>query len=59
MGRVMDTIRAMRYFVRAVELGSLTAVARENGTQQPQVSKVLRALEQHLQVRLHYGLVSH
>jgi DNA-binding transcriptional LysR family regulator len=48
----MDTIRAMRYFVRAVELGSLTAVARENGTQQPQVSKVLRALEQHLQVRL-------
>jgi DNA-binding transcriptional LysR family regulator len=48
----MDTIRAMRYFVRAVELGSLTAVARENGTQQPQVSKVLRALEQQLQVRL-------
>ena len=48
----MDTIRAMRYFVRAVELKSLTAVAREQGTQQPQVSKVLRALEQHLHVRL-------
>lgn len=48
----MDTIRAMRYFVRAVELGSLSAVARERGTQQPQVSKVLGALEQHMQVRL-------
>jgi DNA-binding transcriptional LysR family regulator len=48
----MDTIRAMRYFVRAVELGSLSAVAREQGTQQPQVSKVLGALEQHMQVRL-------
>jgi len=48
----MDTIRAMRYFVRAVELGSLTAVAREVGTQQPHISKVLGALEQRMQVRL-------
>lgn len=48
----MDTIRAMRYFVRAVELGSLSAVARDHGTQQPHVSKVLRALEQELGVRL-------
>lgn len=48
----MDTIRAMRYFVRAVELGSLSAVAREAGNQQPHVSKVLRALEAELGVRL-------
>jgi DNA-binding transcriptional LysR family regulator len=48
----MDTIRAMRYFVRAVELGSLSAVAREDGTGQSHVSKVLRALEQTLGVRL-------
>jgi DNA-binding transcriptional LysR family regulator len=48
----MDTIRAMRYFTRAIELGSLTAVARELGTHQPHVSKVLRALEEKLGVRL-------
>jgi len=48
----MDTIRAMRYFVRALELGSLTAAARAFGTGQPQISKVLRALEQELGVRL-------
>lgn len=48
----MDTIRAMRYFVRALELGSLSAVAREHGTQQPHISKVLRTLEAELGVRL-------
>lgn len=48
----MDTIRAMRYFTRAVELGSLSAVARDYGTQQPHVSKVLQALEAELGVRL-------
>lgn len=48
----MDTIRAMQYFVRAVELRSLSAVAREHGTQQPNISKILRALEEQLGVRL-------
>lgn len=48
----MDTLRAMQYFVRAIELQSLSAVAREQGTQQPNVSKILRALEEHLGVRL-------
>lgn len=48
----MDTIRAMRYFVRAVELRSLSAVAREEGSQQPHISKVLRGLEAELGVRL-------
>ncbi|WP_296946913.1 LysR family transcriptional regulator [uncultured Massilia sp.] len=48
----MDTIRAMRFLVRAVELGSLTAVAREFGTTQPTVGKVLGQLEAELKVRL-------
>jgi DNA-binding transcriptional LysR family regulator len=48
----MDTLRAMRYFVRMVELGSMSAVSREEGTTQPNVSKVLRALEAELGTRL-------
>ena len=42
----------MRTFVRAVELGSLSSVAREAGTTQPTVSKMLAQLEQQLGVRL-------
>lgn len=48
----MDTLRAMQYFVRTMELGSLSAAARELGTTQPTVSKVLAQLEAELQVRL-------
>ncbi|MHA4869623.1 LysR family transcriptional regulator [Duganella sp. PWIR1] len=48
----MDTIRSLRCFVRAVELGSLSAVAREEGTTQPTVSKLMAALEHELGVRL-------
>ncbi len=48
----MDAIRSLRGFVRALELGSLSAVAREEGTSQPTVSKTLAALEQTLGVRL-------
>ena len=48
----MDTLRAMRTFVRTLELGSLSAAAREIGTTQPTVSKLLAQLEQHLAVRL-------
>ena len=48
----MDTIRSLQYFVRAVELGSLSAVAREHGTTQPTVSKAVAALEDSLGVRL-------
>ncbi|MGZ5198387.1 MAG: LysR substrate-binding domain-containing protein [Telluria sp.] len=48
----MDRLRAMHYFIRAVELGSLSAAARELGTTQPTVSKVLGALERELGVRL-------
>lgn len=48
----MDTLRWMRSFVRAVELGSLSSAAREAGTTQPTVSKMLAQLEQQLGVRL-------
>lgn len=48
----MDTLRAMRTFVRTVELGSLSSAARELGTTQPTVSKLLAQLEQQLAVRL-------
>ena len=48
----MDTLRAMRTFVRTLELGSLSAAARELGTTQPTVSKLLAQLEGHLAVRL-------
>lgn len=48
----MDRLDAMQMFVRIVETGSLSAVARELGTTQPTVSKQLTALEQHLKTRL-------
>ncbi len=48
----MNTIRALRSFVRAVELGSLSAVAREQRTTQPTVSKLLAGLERQLGMRL-------
>lgn len=48
----MDMLRAMQVFVRVVELGSLSAVARERHTTQPTVSKLVAALEDRLGVRL-------
>jgi DNA-binding transcriptional LysR family regulator len=42
----------MRIFARALELGSLSAVAREMGTTQPTISKAVAALERELGVRL-------
>ncbi|MEH6434052.1 LysR family transcriptional regulator [Massilia sp. DD77] len=42
----------MRTFVRTVELGSLSSAARECGTTQPTVSKLLAQLERRLAVRL-------
>jgi DNA-binding transcriptional LysR family regulator len=48
----MDTLHAMRVFVRTLELGSLSAAAREFGTTQPTVSKWLAQLEKQLRVRL-------
>lgn len=48
----MDTLHALRVFVRTLELGSMSATAREFGTTQPTVSKSLAHLEQALRVRL-------
>jgi DNA-binding transcriptional LysR family regulator len=48
----VDRLDAMQMFVRIVETGSLSAVAREMGTTQPTVSKQLTALEQHVKTRL-------
>lgn len=44
----MDLFDSMRIFVRVVERGSFSAVARELNQGQPAVSKQIRALEQYL-----------
>ena len=48
----MDRLKAMGAFVRAVELGSLSAVAREMATTQPTVSKLVAWLEREVGARL-------
>lgn len=48
----MDSLRAMHCFVRAIELGSLSSAARELGSTQPTVSKLVAALEKQLGARL-------
>lgn len=48
----MDRLTAMEVFVRIVETGSFSAVAREMGMTQPTVSKQLTALEKQLKTRL-------
>jgi len=44
----MDKLAAMAAFVRVVERGSFSAVARELNTSQPNISRQVRALEQDL-----------
>jgi DNA-binding transcriptional LysR family regulator len=48
----MDRLQAMHTFVRVVEAGSFSAVARELVTTQSAVSKQVAALERHLGARL-------
>ena len=48
----MDRFALMSSFVRAVEKGSFSAVARELGTTQPNISRHIASLEQHLGTRL-------
>ena len=48
----MDRLDAIRLFVRVVECGSFSAVAREVGVGQPAVSKQIAALEAHLGAQL-------
>jgi DNA-binding transcriptional LysR family regulator len=51
-GSDMDRLTAMEVFVRIVETGSFSAVARDLGMTQPTVSKQLSALERQLKTRL-------
>ncbi len=48
MSDPVDKLNAMAIFVRVVERGSFSAVARELQTSQPTISKVLQALEARL-----------
>ena len=48
----MDRLRAMHTFVRVVEAGGFSAVARESNTSQSAISKQVAALERHLGVTL-------
>jgi DNA-binding transcriptional LysR family regulator len=48
----MDRFASMTLFVRVVEAGSFSSVAREAGLSQPTVSKQIAALERQLGVRL-------
>ncbi|MEO8630269.1 MAG: LysR family transcriptional regulator [Betaproteobacteria bacterium] len=48
----MDRLEAMEMFVRIVETGSFSVVAREMGKTQPTISKQVTALEQRLKTRL-------
>ncbi len=48
----MDRLEAIRMFVRVVESGSFSAVARAAGIGQPAISKQVTALEAHLGAQL-------
>lgn len=48
----MDLLGPMRTFVRVVEAGSFTAVASEQNTTQPTISRQVAALEEYLGARL-------
>jgi DNA-binding transcriptional LysR family regulator len=48
----MDLLLHMQTFVRVVEAGSFTAVATEQNTTQPTISRQVAALEDHLGARL-------
>jgi DNA-binding transcriptional LysR family regulator len=52
MNEIMDRLDCMQSFVRVVETGSFSAVARELNTTQPTISKQIAALEDHLDVQL-------
>ena len=52
IGMSTDRLALWQTFVRVIETGSFSAVARELGTSQPRVSKQIAALEARLGVRL-------
>src|SRR5580692_9907282 len=52
MGAAVDKFDAMQMFVRVIEKGSFSAVAKERGIGQPAVSKQISALEHELGTEL-------
>jgi DNA-binding transcriptional LysR family regulator len=55
----MDTIETLRTFVRVVETGSLSAVAREISASQSTISRQITHLEEHFGVRLFHRTTRH
>lgn len=55
----MDTIETLRTFLRVVETGSLSAVAREVNASQSTVSRQITQLEEHFGVRLFHRTTRH
>jgi DNA-binding transcriptional LysR family regulator len=55
----MPTIEALRTFVRVVETGSLTVVAREMNASQSTISRHINQLESHFGVRLLHRTTRH
>jgi DNA-binding transcriptional LysR family regulator len=55
----MDTIETLRTFIRVVETGSLSAVAREMSASQSTVSRQITQLEEHFGVRLFHRTTRH
>jgi DNA-binding transcriptional LysR family regulator len=51
-GEMMDLIGALRSFIRVVETGSFSAVARESQSSQSAVTRQIAQLEQHFAARL-------
>lgn len=49
---IMDTLRAIKMFVRLAELGSFTKLAEQTGNSKSMVSKELTKLENELGARL-------
>lgn len=52
MNPMLDRIDCIISFVRVVERGSFSAVAKERGSTQPTISKQINALEEYLDVQL-------
>jgi DNA-binding transcriptional LysR family regulator len=55
----MDTIQALRTFVRVVEAGSFTAVANEMNISQTTISRQITQLEEHFGLRLLHRTTRH
>ena len=55
----MDMLRALGTFVRIVETGSFSAVAREANTSPSAVTRLVGQLEEHFKVRLFHRTTRH